>query len=101
MESIKGIEIPFKSVDKGVCPLFFPIIVRDRDMVESYLRKNNIEAYVFGRNLHRSLIREDYLESRFLSNHVLGIPIHQDLQKEDMKVIAKAVASSVEIQEKM
>jgi dTDP-4-amino-4,6-dideoxygalactose transaminase len=88
---LEGIEILFKNLEAGICPLFFPIIIEDRGTIEQYLQQNRIETFVFGRKLHPSLEIKDYPESQFLSSHVLGLPVHQDLSEEDMDRMTKAI----------
>ena len=91
LKSSRGIGISFVNLGEGVCPLFFPIIVQERDLLKSYLAANKIETYIFGRNLHPSLKKEKYLESKFLSDKILGIPIHQDLDESDMERIGETI----------
>ena len=85
----EGLDVAFKQLDEGVCPLFLPATVEDRDGLEDHLRRNRIETFVFGRRLHSTLPEEGFQAARFLSGQMLGLPVHQGLDGEDMDTIAR------------
>jgi perosamine synthetase len=88
-----NIDISFKSMNEGVCPLFFPIAVQKRNELQQYLLQNNIETFVFGRRLHPSLPRQEFIESLNLSDHLVGLPVHQELDLQDMERMVRALMS--------
>lgn len=81
----------FQNLGNEICPLFFPVYVKNRDTFEEFLLKHGIETFVFGRTPHPSIKQENFPISHKLSNHVLGIPIHQDLGKDEISFIAKTI----------
>jgi perosamine synthetase len=96
VSGINGMEIACQDLTDDVCPLFLPILVENRDALQRYLTKERIETYVFGRNLHPSLDRQSFRESQFLSDQVLGIPLHQDLDGADMARIASVLRQALQ-----
>ena len=91
LERTPGLDVVFERLEPGVCPLFLPVLVRDRNGLERYLRARGIETFVFGRIPHCTLVQEEYPDATYLAGHVLGLPIHQDLDEDDMQFIAEAV----------
>ncbi len=85
------LDVVHDRLGEGVCPLFLPVIAPDRDGLEGHLRRRGIGTFVFGRDLHRTLDRDEYPDATYLSRHVLGLPIHQDLDEKDMEFIAEAI----------
>jgi dTDP-4-amino-4,6-dideoxygalactose transaminase len=72
----------------GVCPLNFPIIIENRDFVRLELYKRGIDADAFGKCYHKDYSLHDYPDSNYLKNHILSLPIHQNLDTERIRYIA-------------
>ena len=72
----------------GVCPLNFPIIIENRDFVRLELYKRGIDADAFGKCYHKDFSLHDYPDSDYLKNHILSLPIHQNLDTERIRYIA-------------
>ncbi len=79
-----------EDLNPGVCPLFFPVLVRDKHAVAQSLRQRGIQAVEFWND------KQDYLigpEARYLRTHVLEIPIHQGVTHKQLEYIAREVRS--------
>ena len=83
----------------GVCPLFFPILVDDKRSTAALLKERGVDALQFwnyGARLRasRSGVASPTIEGRnasFLREHVLGLPIHQDLTARHINHVAEQV----------
>ena len=79
-----------EDLNPGVCPLFFPVLVRDKHAVAQSLRQRGIQAVEFWND------RQDYFigpEARYLRAHVLEIPVHQDVTHRQLEYIAREIRS--------
>ena len=78
-----------EDLPEGVCPLFFPILVRDKHAVAGALRKRDIGAVEFWND------KQDNpaigLAARELRASVLELPIHQDVTSAQVEYIANEV----------
>lgn len=83
-----SIEPLFKKLPPGVCPLHFPVLVKDRDEVAMKLCSKGINSRPWWRGYHRQLPWKDFPESCFLKNRLLTLPIHQELSPDGIAYIA-------------
>jgi hypothetical protein len=78
-----------QDLQEGVCPLFFPILVRDKHAVAEALQKADIGAVEFWSD------PQNYAgigpDARYLRAHVLELPIHQDVNPSQIDYIAQQV----------
>jgi dTDP-4-amino-4,6-dideoxygalactose transaminase len=77
----------------GVCPLFFPVLVRDKSEAADALRRRGVDVIEFW-NDPVGDGSEMGPNARFFRTHVLELPIHQDLRPRHIAHIARQVASS-------
>ncbi|MFZ5469186.1 MAG: DegT/DnrJ/EryC1/StrS family aminotransferase [Myxococcota bacterium] len=85
----------FHELPAGVCPLFFPLRVRDKAEVMARLRAQGIESVDFWRHFHPACDASRFPEAAALRREVLEIPCHQDLSPEAMDKVASAVKDAV------
>jgi perosamine synthetase len=73
--------VPFVRDDlaDGVCPLFAPVLVANKIAVVEALRRRGIGAVGFWNYGHPDAEPIMSADTRFLREHVLELPIHQDL----------------------
>ena len=83
-----NLRILFTQLPASVCPLNFPIIIENRDVVRLELYKRGIDADAFGKCYHTDFPLHDYPDSCFLKSHLLSLPIHQNLDSEHVRYIA-------------
>ena len=78
-----------EDLEEGVCPLFFPILVRDKHAAARALWQQNIGAVEFWND------RQDNPaigpDARYLRAHVLELPIHQDVTSAQVEYTASQV----------
>ncbi len=89
------INIMHPSLPEGVCPLFFPVHISGiaRREVQDLMLQSGIRTYVFGEKLHRSLPENEFPEAELLSREILCLPIHQNLNKEDLDLMLSVIKS--------
>lgn len=79
----------FKELPEGVCPLQFPIIVKKRNYLKAKLNEKAINAYAWWKGYNRNLKWDEFRDACFLKDNVLTLPVHQDLNKENIIFISK------------
>jgi hypothetical protein len=85
---------PFRVLPAGASPFVFPIETADKDLVADRLRRRRIEALGFWTLPHPSL-PEGFERSAAARRHWLGLPVHQELDEEDLHRIVDATSRSV------
>jgi dTDP-4-amino-4,6-dideoxygalactose transaminase len=76
----------------GVCPLFFPILVPDKQAAADALRRRGVDALEFWNYGIQSCDERASANTRFLRRHLLGLPIHQDLTPRHISHMAQLVS---------
>ena len=80
-----------EDLEEGVCPLFFPILVKDKHAAAQSLAARGIGAVEFWND------KQDNPGigpgARFLRSHVLELPIHQNVTPSQVDYIADQVLS--------
>jgi dTDP-4-amino-4,6-dideoxygalactose transaminase len=74
----------------GICPLFFPIVVRDKPAAARTLRADGVQALEFWN--HGAGMDAAAEDARFLRSHVLALPVHQDLTPRQIAHMSSRVA---------
>jgi len=89
--SLRGVAPPLvNELPPGVCPLFYPLWVPDRDEVLARLRMENVEAHAGWPRFHPRCDGGEFPEAGRLRAHVLELPCHQDLGPERVAHVARA-----------
>jgi dTDP-4-amino-4,6-dideoxygalactose transaminase len=76
---------------EGVCPLFFPILVPDKQALAMGLRERGIGAVEFWNYGYPEARSEEGSDAAFLRKHVLELPIHQRVTPEQVDYMAGQV----------
>ena len=80
-----------EDLDEGVCPLFFPILVRDKHAAAKALWQRGIGAVEFWNEVRPQALQDSGPGARYLRAHVLELPIHQDVGPAQVEYIAEQV----------
>ena len=80
----------FPLLTTGVCPLFFPVIVPNKTDTANALRRRGVDALEFWNDAVGDG-GEMSPHARFFREHVLELPIHQDLSRRHIGHVAKQV----------
>jgi hypothetical protein len=79
-----------KNLSEGVCPLFFPLLVKDKHAAADRLSKRGVETIEFW-NVGQTEADQRGSASAFLRRHLLEIPIHQDVTVEAAGFISEEI----------
>jgi len=79
----------------GVCPLFYPLCVKDKDAVLSSLWAAGIDCIDFWRHSHPACDPAEFPEAAGLRRTVIEIPCHQDLSPELLSEMAGRIRAAV------
>ena len=89
-ETLAGIVEPVFSLESGLeVPLYFPILVKERALLQKHLIDNNIYAPIVWPRSERLPKQCDGAENAY--QHLLCIPIDQRYDKEDMKRVVNVI----------
>jgi dTDP-4-amino-4,6-dideoxygalactose transaminase len=72
----------------GCCPLFFPVRACDAGDLSRFLAANGVDSFRFWSRCHKAMPLEMFPLETALKSEVIALPIHQDLDEEDMAYIA-------------
>jgi dTDP-4-amino-4,6-dideoxygalactose transaminase len=78
-----------EDLKEGVCPLFFPILVKDKHAAAQFLRHRGIGAVEFWNDPQNNPSIGG--EARYLRSHVLELPVHQDVTLSQVEYVASQV----------
>jgi len=78
-------------LEPGICPLFLPILVADKHEASMALLERGVETMEFWNQGDPEAEAEASGDVRYLRDHVLELPIHQDLGEAQMDYIAAQV----------
>lgn len=91
-EQLEGFVTPlYSELPEGACPLLFPLLVHDKPSVAMVLRSYGIDVLEFW-NYGAAPADVEGENTRFLREHVLGLPIHQDLTPRHIDYVAAQAA---------
>jgi dTDP-4-amino-4,6-dideoxygalactose transaminase len=79
-----------KPLDDGVCPLFFPLLVRDKASAARALRRQQIQTVEFW-NHGDPEANAERSDAGFLRRHLLEVPIHQDVTSDAVDYMAEQI----------
>src|SRR5262249_20946843 len=79
------------SLPAGVCPLFYPLVVMDKDRMRAPLAALGLETLNFWSRFPPACAPALFPDAAWLRRHVLEIPCHQDLSLDTMESVARAV----------
>jgi dTDP-4-amino-4,6-dideoxygalactose transaminase len=79
----------------GVSPLFYPLWCPRKRRVQELLAAANVETIDFWSAGSPLVRRGEFPEVDALRDHVLELPLHQDLETEDLESMARAVRQAL------
>jgi len=84
---IKGFQPLYPDLPEGVCPLWFPVLTENRDIIRKKLKKSGISTPLFWK-LPKEISETQFRDSWNVSNKILSIPIGS-IQEVDMSYIVQ------------
>jgi perosamine synthetase len=95
LSSLPSSSFVYPDLPEGVCPLSFPIFVQNRDQIVSRMLNNRIDPFVFARLPHPNTNISSFDSSKYLSDHLITLPIHQHLAETDIERIVNVFLASL------
>jgi len=83
--------MPREDLGEGVCPLFFPILVREKHEAAKALWNKGIGAVEFWNQGAAEASGDHRSDAHYLRTHLLELPIHQDVAPHQVHYIASQV----------
>jgi dTDP-4-amino-4,6-dideoxygalactose transaminase len=83
----------FPYLPDGVCPLVMPVLTDDRDASCDALNRQGICAIPWWAGYHPQLTYTGFTEAEYLKEHLIALPVHQDLGPEHIDRIAECLMS--------
>jgi dTDP-4-amino-4,6-dideoxygalactose transaminase len=88
-----GIE-PWLDLEPGVCPLFFPLLVKDKSTAARSLQASGVMATELWNTGDPVSADQEGANAKFLRRHLLELPIHQDLDEAHLRYVARQVVEA-------
>ncbi len=85
----KGLSLIFSSLPDGACPLHFPVLVANRNEICRCLHDMAIEAIAWWSGYHQGLPWLDYPDACYLKDHVVALPVHQQMKDANIDYISE------------
>ena len=92
VEKSKLFKLLYQNLPDGVCPLYLPVIVENREMVCFRLNEMGITAVQWWAGFHRAFDWAEFPEARYLKEHLMTLPIHQQLNDKKNIYIANQIS---------
>lgn len=91
LSTMPGYHNVFKVLPEGVCPLYLPIWLSQREALRDKLSDWNIETFIFGKYPHPRMNKSNFPETAAMRNRILCLPLHQYMDNEQLTRLAKVV----------
>jgi dTDP-4-amino-4,6-dideoxygalactose transaminase len=69
----------FTRLPEGVCPLYYPVLVYNREEIVAELHDLNIFVAPWWEYFHPGVAWDDFADAVFLKDHMIALPVHQDI----------------------
>ena len=91
LENMPFLEIIFKELSNDICPIFFPVYIKDhRDQIQKILIKDKIFSPIHW-PIPENINLSENIESKYIYENILSIPIDQRYGKEEMNKIVNVL----------
>ena len=81
----------------GISPLLYPVLVDNRADVLARLHHRGVGAIPFWSGYHPAFPLHEFPDTRRLKDHLVGLPVHQDLTVEDMNYVAGELLAAMRL----
>lgn len=93
ISSIQGVRLLYRQLAPDIVPWVFPLTIGDRTDAHTRLRALGIPAVTWGGVRDPRISPREFPEADFLYEHLVFLPIHQDLETAHLDLIADAIAT--------
>lgn len=97
IKNIEGMEIMYPHLPEGITPHNFPILIKNQQREKVYFKliENKVPVISLYYRMIQPILDGDFTNSRYLSENILNLPVHQDIQIDDLKYIAKQLKKAI------
>ena len=74
----------FKYLPEEVCPLAFPVLLKEREQIHREMLERGFGVYPWP-FLPKEISRQDFPDTFYLADHLLLLPIHQDVEENHLE----------------
>lgn len=85
----------YDELPEGVCPLCLPVIIEDRQEAGARLNEMGVSAVQWWSGFHKAFDWTEFVEAKYLKEHLLVIPVHQQLTKRNIEYISSLLKEEV------
>ncbi len=99
IKNYPGIDIMYPDLPQGIAPHNLPILVKggQRESVYFKLIERGVPVIALYYRMINSIKDKGYDDSLYVSENILNFPIHQDIQKSNLDVIAQRLKESLKV----
>jgi len=96
---VSGIEIMYPELPNGIAPHNLPLLIKDglRESVYFKLIDKGIPVVALYYRMIDQIKIGSYSNALYVSENILNLPVHQDIQKGDIDIIAQELRESLKI----
>lgn len=95
LSSLSQVDVVAPKLADSAVPLVLPVRLQNRSDVELRLAQSGVSTYRFGAKPWPTFPEGEFAEAGELRNHLLGLPVHQELHSQQLDAIAAALRSSI------
>jgi len=101
LEKIKGLRnlrVLYQELPQGIVPLNMPVMIENinRDEVHFRLLDKGIETTAMYHRMIEQIDRQQFPVSSSISDHILNLPIHQDITEEDIEYMPRCLREVID-----
>jgi perosamine synthetase len=93
--TMTGIAPLFPILHEEICPWIFPMVVYGIKDLQAILRAKGIPVTSWSGVVHEALPLESFPSARFLYENLLFLPVHQNLETEDIQTIIRILRETL------
>ena len=87
LRNIENIQFLYQDLPEGICPLYFLILIENPGYICKQLYKYSVFTFHWWSGYHKDLPWSDFPEACYLKDHLLALPVHQQLNEKDVDYI--------------
>jgi len=100
IDGVHNLRLLYPELPEGVVPLNLPVMIDNinRDQVHFGLLDKGTETTAMYHWMIEQIDRKQFPVSSYISDHILNLPIHQDITEEDIEYMARSLKEVIESQ---
>lgn len=91
LKNNQSIKLLYGDLPEKVVPLHLPFLTEERDRLNRELNKRKIRSKCWWAGFHRAVNWSQFPDAVYLKNHLISLPVHQNLTERHMAYIGETV----------